>query len=72
MVADFLVSWATDTNTDTGPVGPAENKSFFDQEKDIISKSLDAFGWNQSKALKFLGISRNTLRYRQKKYNITQ
>jgi len=72
MVADLLVASDSDTDTDTGPAGPAENKSFFDQEKDIITKALEACGWNQSKAAKFLGISRNTLRYRQKKYNITQ
>ncbi|MCL4479172.1 MAG: sigma-54 dependent transcriptional regulator [Deltaproteobacteria bacterium] len=39
-------------------------------EKDLILKALELAGWNQTKAAKSLSISRDTLRYRMKKYNI--
>jgi len=39
-------------------------------EKAMIVKSLRESGWNQSKAARALGISRDNLRYRIKKYGI--
>jgi two-component system response regulator AtoC len=39
-------------------------------EEMLISKALQECGNNQVKAAKMLGISRNTLRHRKKKYNI--
>ncbi len=40
------------------------------QEQQLIIKALQQSGWNQSKAARKLGITRNTLRYRMKKYTI--
>ncbi|MFB3786395.1 MAG: sigma-54-dependent transcriptional regulator [bacterium] len=42
-----------------------------EQEKRMILEALDHAGWNQSKASRLLRISRDTLRYRMKKYQIT-
>jgi len=39
-------------------------------EKALIIKALNEAGWNQSQAARALGISRDNLRYRIKKYNI--
>ncbi|MDD5090449.1 MAG: sigma-54 dependent transcriptional regulator [Candidatus Wallbacteria bacterium] len=39
-------------------------------EKEYISKALEASGWNQSKAAQLLGIPREILRYRMKKYEL--
>jgi DNA-binding NtrC family response regulator len=46
--------------------------SLWEYEKALIIKSLRESGWNQSKAARALGISRDNLRYRVKKYNITK
>lgn len=40
------------------------------QEKNLILTVLEQCAWNQSESARKLGISRNTLRYRMKKYNI--
>ncbi|MBL4902676.1 MAG: sigma-54-dependent Fis family transcriptional regulator [Desulfocapsa sp.] len=51
------------------------NMNLFDltaHEKQLIVAALEQCGWNQSESARKLGISRNTLRYRMKKYNITQ
>jgi Nif-specific regulatory protein len=44
--------------------------SLWGYEKAMIVKSLRENGWNQSKAARSLGISRDNLRYRIKKYEI--
>ncbi len=44
--------------------------SLWGYEKAMIIKALRANAWNQSKAARSLGISRDNLRYRVKKYNI--
>ena len=55
---------------------PAEKKNgmeSFDlpaQEKRLIVAALEQCGWNKSKSARKLGVSRNTLRYRMKKYDI--
>jgi DNA-binding NtrC family response regulator len=41
-----------------------------EQEKQLILAALKECGWNQSESARRLGITRNTLRYRMKKYNI--
>lgn len=40
-------------------------------EKKLIIKALEKNNWNQSKAAKFLGITRNTLIYRMHKFRIS-
>jgi len=42
------------------------------QERAMIVQALSDHHWNQSKAARALGISRDNLRYRVKKYNITR
>ena len=44
--------------------------SLWGYEKALIIKALRESGWNQSKAARNLGISRDNLRYRVKKYKI--
>ena len=41
-------------------------------ERALIIRALEDNGWNQSKAARALNISRDNLRYRIKKYNITR
>ncbi|MFQ6049142.1 MAG: sigma 54-interacting transcriptional regulator, partial [Phycisphaerae bacterium] len=48
---------------------PADS-SLFGYEKAIIVKALIENDWNQSRAARALGISRDNIRYRIKKYNI--
>ncbi len=42
------------------------------QERQLILRALEKCGWNQSQAARHLGITRNTLRYRMKKYMINR
>jgi len=44
--------------------------SLWDYEKALIVKALADAKWNQSKGARALGISRDNLRYRIKKYQI--
>jgi two-component system NtrC family response regulator len=46
------------------------DSSLWGYEKAMIVKALRESGWNQSKAARTLGISRDNLRYRLKKYDI--
>jgi DNA-binding NtrC family response regulator len=40
-------------------------------ERELLLKALDTARWNVTRAAKLLGISRDTLRYRIEKYQIT-
>jgi Nif-specific regulatory protein len=51
------------------PPGKAD-AGLWGYEKALIIKALKEAGWNQTKAAKALGISRDNLRYRLKKYEI--
>ena len=44
--------------------------SLWDYERALIQQALEHAGWNQSQAARNLGISRDNLRYRMKKYKI--
>lgn len=46
-------------------------QELFLQEKKMIDDALTACGWNISKAARQLGITRNTLRYRIKKHDLS-
>ena len=48
----------------------SKTMSLNDQEQQLIIDVLEKCEWNQSKAARNLGITRNTLRYRMKKYGI--
>ena len=47
-----------------------EPSSLVNYEEAMITKALKESRWNQTKAAKALGISRDNLRYRVKKYRI--
>lgn len=49
---------------------PDEGISLEDLEKQAILQALQKTGYNQTKASKMLGISRDTLRYKKKKHNL--
>jgi DNA-binding NtrC family response regulator len=46
------------------------NKNLFAHEIELIEEALITCGWNISKASRRLGITRNTLRYRIRKYSL--
>ena len=48
------------------------DSSLWGYERAMIVKALGQSSWNQTKAAKTLGISRDNLRYRVKKYNIVR
>jgi Nif-specific regulatory protein len=52
------------------PASGGGESSLWDYERALIIKSLKDSNWNQSQASRALGISRDNLRYRIKKYNI--
>ncbi|MCK5730444.1 MAG: sigma-54-dependent Fis family transcriptional regulator [Draconibacterium sp.] len=49
---------------------PEEGIVLDDVEKQIIMQALQMSNYNQTKASKLLGVSRDTLRYKQKKYKL--
>lgn len=49
---------------------PEKPKSINEMEKDVIHKTLLECSWTQSMAARLLGLSRDNLRYRIKKYRI--
>jgi DNA-binding NtrC family response regulator len=49
---------------------PEEGFSMDELEKDLLLAALEKFGWNQSRAARYLGITRNTLIYRMQKYGL--
>ncbi len=51
---------------------PLEGVSLDIVEKELISQALERFAGNQTQAAKCLRMSRDTLRYRMKKYNLEQ
>jgi Nif-specific regulatory protein len=51
---------------------PGGDSSLWGYEKAMIIKALSSNGWNQSGAARELGISRDNLRYRIKKYGISK
>ncbi len=49
---------------------PEQGISLYELEKQVIAQALRKTNYNQTRASKLLGISRDTLRYKQKKYGI--
>lgn len=49
---------------------PSTGIALFDVEKQLIEQALQATGWNKSKAARLLHITRDTLRYKVKKYHL--
>jgi DNA-binding NtrC family response regulator len=51
-------------------VSSEKNFDLVGRERELIVRALKKCGWNQSRAALRLGITRNTLRYRMKKYGV--
>jgi two-component system NtrC family response regulator len=51
---------------------PPEGVDLEQVEQDLIRAALERSRWNQSRAARFLRITRNTLIYRMQKYNIRE
>lgn len=49
---------------------PPNGICFGGLEKEVLLRTLQQFDWNQSKAARFLGLTRKTLAYRVQKYNL--
>ena len=49
---------------------PDDGISLEDVEKDLLLHALQKYEWNQTRAAKFLNISRKTLIYRMEKYSL--
>jgi Nif-specific regulatory protein len=54
----------------TYPTAEEVPSALEEYERAMILKALDEHGWNQSQAARVLGISRDNLRYRLRKYDI--
>ncbi|NOT00857.1 MAG: sigma 54-interacting transcriptional regulator [Phycisphaerales bacterium] len=68
--ADLPVEVSGSAGGETG--GGAEHGTLRGIERALVVKALHDSGWNQTKAAGRLGISRDNLRYRVKKYAITR
>jgi two-component system NtrC family response regulator len=51
---------------------PEAGLSLEEVEKELILRALQKHGWNQSRAARYLGITRHTLLYRIEKHNIAR
>ena len=51
---------------------PVDGIDLEEFEKEIIRQALEKNGWNQSRAAKYLNITRNTLIYRMQKFNLSE
>ncbi|MBI1748944.1 MAG: hypothetical protein HYR55_20515 [Acidobacteria bacterium] len=49
---------------------PIAGIALYEVEKDLIEQAMRATGWNKSKAARLLHITRDTLRYKVKKYHL--
>lgn len=65
----FEISTEKISDKFTDKIDTNEN-SLYEIEKQVIEKAIIDANYNQSEAARYLGISRDTLRYRIKKYNI--
>ena len=58
-------------NTDPGKINISDQGlSLYDLERSLIIQALHKANYNQTRAAKLLGLTRETLKYRLKKYNI--
>ena len=51
---------------------PDEGISLENIERELLVRALDKFGWNQTKAARYLDISRRTLIYRMEKHGLAR
>ncbi len=67
-------SWeqSTPSTVPVAPQAPVESSGsrLANQERELVCRTLTQTGWNQSKAARKLGVTRDVLRYRVKKYGL--
>ena len=51
---------------------PAEGSRLLNAERQLLLQALESTGWNVTRAAKRLGVSRDTLRYRIEKFQLSQ
>ena len=68
----LLLNGHTHCNTVRARHDPTRNTAgtLEETERRMLIDALDKTGWNQTRAAMLLGISRDTLRYKVKKYNL--
>ena len=49
---------------------PLDDASLYKIERKVITKALDLHNWNQTRTAEMLGITREVLRYRMKKWGL--
>ena len=54
-----------------GPARPCEGLKLEQVERDLMVQALEQTSWNVTQAAKLLGVSRDTLRYRIEKYDLS-
>jgi DNA-binding NtrC family response regulator len=57
-------------NSDPGAGRSTEGMSLEEAEKNMLLRALEKTAWNQTRAAKVLEITRDTLRYKMKKFNL--
>ncbi len=70
--ADLPVEVTGSSSVEGGESAAGSDASLWDVERAMIVKALRDNKWNQSQAARHLGISRDNLRYRTKKYKIVK
>jgi two-component system NtrC family response regulator len=51
---------------------PDQDFQWEEVERDILLAALERHGWNQSRAARYLGMTRNTLIYRMQKFQLRE
>ncbi len=67
MLPKKMIAANKDANTDPATTAPLD---LIGRERELIMQALEQCYWNQTRAARQLGITRNTLRYRMKKFGI--
>ena len=67
MLPKKMIAANKDANTDPASTAPLD---LIGRERELIVQALEQCYWNQTRAARHLGITRNTLRYRIKKFGI--
>jgi len=67
-----MVSFATASLPSGSAPGGEFGLSLEEHEKQLILRALEQTGWNQTRAARLLRITRDTLRYKMKKFNLRE
>ena len=67
-----IAQTATDEASGTGENAVEQRSVLEEKERELIATALQETNWNQSAAARRLGISRDILRYRIKRYHLSR